>query len=637
MTRLRSRLLVTLTVGAIGASLVPGIAVAGSAAFILEHGMSKPMYSYADAVRERVWVDIGLDADGDRRRDRVAVDVIRPAETARRHLRVPVIMDASPYYGNLGRGNESERKTYDEHGRPLGFPLYYDNYFVPRGYAVVQVDLAGTNRSQGCLDVGGRSDVASGKAVVDWLNGRAAGYDEAGSRVHADWTTGAVGMIGKSWDGTVANGVAATGVEGLRTIVPIAAISSWYDYYRSDGVSFGRDPLALARRIESPGAAARCTGVHAQLAAGAPANGDFTPLWSERDYVRKARRVKASVFAVHGLGDLNVKTVHLGPWWDALTVPRKLWLSQTGHVDPFDFRRDEWVHTLHRWFDRWLLGVPNGIDREPAASIERAPDRWVDEAGWPAPGHTTFWPRPGADPGLGTLRTAPPAHGSEATFADDPALGVRDWITRPDAAAPARTLFDTGALAADLRIAGTGTITVTATPSTSTAHLSAMLVDYGPATIRNYLSRGEGIRTLTSESCWGESRPGDDACYLDTATTTTDVDAEVIARGWADLANHRSLRVPGKLVPGRPYEMTFRLSTTDHVVPAGHHLALIIAGTDRGYITAPARPPAMRIDLRGTSVRLPLLDEPRFSADSTAPRIRPDRLPPLPVHSEFAG
>ncbi len=49
----------------------------------------------------------------------------------------------------------------------------------------------------------------------------------------ADWSTGKAGMIGKSYDGTLANGVAATGVEGLETIVPISAISSWYKYQRS--------------------------------------------------------------------------------------------------------------------------------------------------------------------------------------------------------------------------------------------------------------------------------------------------------------------------------------------------------------------------------------------------------------------
>ena len=52
----------------------------------------------------------------------------------------------------------------------------------------------------------------------------------------ADWTTGAVGMTGVSYNGTLPNQVATTGVEGLKTIIPVSAISSWYDYYRANGL-----------------------------------------------------------------------------------------------------------------------------------------------------------------------------------------------------------------------------------------------------------------------------------------------------------------------------------------------------------------------------------------------------------------
>lgn len=204
---------------------------------------SRPVYSYEHAIRESVWVDTRLDGDGDGRTDRVAVDIVRPREPARQGRKIPVIMDASPYYSCCGRGNESQKKTYDANGNVVQFPLFYDNFFVPRGYAFVAVDLAGTNRSDGCVDVGGRSDVQSAKAVVDWLNGRARGYTTrtGGEPARAGWTNGRTGMIGKSYDGTIANGVAATGVEGLKTIVPISAISSWYDYY------FAKEPRSTTR------------------------------------------------------------------------------------------------------------------------------------------------------------------------------------------------------------------------------------------------------------------------------------------------------------------------------------------------------------------------------------------------------
>ena len=53
-----------------------------------------PAYSYADAIRESVWVQTPSDADQDGVPDRVAVDLVRPRATGR----FPVIMDASPYY-----------------------------------------------------------------------------------------------------------------------------------------------------------------------------------------------------------------------------------------------------------------------------------------------------------------------------------------------------------------------------------------------------------------------------------------------------------------------------------------------------------------------------------------------------------
>ncbi|MCI2424142.1 Xaa-Pro dipeptidyl-peptidase [Saccharopolyspora sp. K220] len=603
-----------------------------AAADQVRDGRSQPVFA-AEPVRETVWVETGLDGDGDGLSDRVAADIARPAGTDQP---VPVIMDASPYYSCCGRGNESELKTYDEQGRPLGFPLFYDNYFVPRGYATVLVDLAGTNRSEGCVDVGGPSDITSAKAVIDWLNGRSPGFDAptGGNPVEAGWSTGDVGMIGKSYDGTIANGVAATGVEGLRTIVPIGAISSWYDYYRSDGVSFGFDPVGLAENVEE-GGRPDCGPVKQQLIDGAPANGDVTPLWTERDHLPNAGQVTASVFAVHGLGDLNVKTIQFGQWWDALAargVPRKVWLSQTGHVDPFDFRRAEWVDTLHRWFDHWLLGVDNGITEEPAASIERAPDTWVDEPDWSGEQAQDAVLYPSAD-GL----VPQPAPGGTASFTDDPALDEYDWAAQPDQPSPARALFSTASLTDDLRLAGTGSVTVTAVPSTPTAHLSAVLVDYGPATTRDYLSPGEGIRNLRTESCWGESRPGDDSCYLDTETTTADVDFEIIARGWADLANHASLSEEEPLEPGQPYTMTFRLATADHVVPAGHQLALIIGGTDSMFIVPPGQPGQIGLDLAQTSVTLPVVGgAPAVTASGLEaafdrlPQVRPDRVPPRP-------
>ncbi|MEU1403114.1 Xaa-Pro dipeptidyl-peptidase [Streptomyces sp. NPDC005728] len=574
---------------------------------------SRPVYSYAHAIREAVWVDTGLDEDRDGKKDRVAADIVRPAEPARQGRKVPVIMDASPYYSCCGRGNESQLKTYDAHGRVVQMPLFYDNYFVPRGYAFVGVDLAGTDRSDGCVDVGGRSDIRSAKAVVDWLNGRAKAYTtRTGTRtVRAGWTNGTTGMIGKSWDATIANGVAATGVKGLKTIVPISGISSWYDYYFAQGAPlYDGGPDDLAGLVESEGAQAHCAAVQKKLADGSPRSGDWTPLWTERNYVRSAAKVRASVFLVHGMQDLNVRTKHFGQWWDALAkhgVGRKIWLSQTGHVDPFDFRRGAWVDTLHRWFDHELLGYDNGIDREPMADIERHPDQWVTSTVWPPHGTrtTTLRPAPGTRPGVGTLGLRP-ATGTE-TFTDDPRLSETDWAAHLTTPTPEKAGFITAPLTRDLRLSGSARVTVTATPTTSSAHLSAVLVDLGPDTIREYADGAEGITTLARRTCWGASTTGDSACFKATEAKTARTDYTVFSRGWADLGHYASLGKGVPLTPGKAYTMTVDLAATDHVVPKGHRLALIVAGTDRDLIDPPSTQPALTLDLSRTTARVPLV------------------------------
>lgn len=575
---------------------------------------SKPVHSYDGAIREAVWVDTRLDGDDDGRSDRVAVDIVRPREPAAQGRKIPVVMDASPYYSCCGRGNESQKKTYDADGNVVRFPLHYDNYFVPRGYAFVAVDLAGTNRSDGCVDVGGRSDIQSAKAVVDWLNGRGRAYTSrtGTDRASARWTNGRTGMIGKSYDGTIANGVAATGVEGLETIVPIGAISSWYDYYFAQGAPlYESGPEWLSDYVESPAARARCGAVQQDLIDGAPRSGDRTPLWEARDHVPDARKVKASVFAVHGMQDLNVRTKHLGQWWDALGeagVDRKIWLSQTGHVDPFDFRREDWVRTLHRWFDHELLGYDNGIGREPMADIERAPDRWTTDRVWPprSTSATTLRPRNGDSPGVGTLGRERARPGSTETFTDDPARGETQWAEQIDTATPDKAGFVTRPLAQDLRLAGSSKVTVTATPSTPTAHLSAVLVDLGPDTVRDYTAAGEGINTLTRRTCWGPSTPGDSSCFKETEADTADVGHTVFSRGWADLGTYADPDRGRPLTPGKPHRITLDLAASDHVVPAGHRLALIVAGTDQGLIDPPADRPTLTLDLARTSAALPI-------------------------------
>ncbi|MFC4588773.1 Xaa-Pro dipeptidyl-peptidase [Sphaerisporangium corydalis] len=577
-------------------------------------GRTQPVFSYADAIREHVNVETPVDSDGDGKKDLAGVDIIRPRETEQ-GLKVPVIMDESPYYDNSGRGNEAERKRYDAAGLPLKFPLFYDNYFVPRGYAVLLVDMIGTNRSEGCPDVGAAADIAAGKAVIDWLNGRAKAYGPDGAAVTAGWTTGKVGMVGKSYDGTLPNAVAATGVRGLETIVPISAISSWYRYTRMNGVLYSDDYMPFLADYVDTDPPAKCAAMRQRLHEGQDdATGDYNAFWAERNYVTGSladvSKVRASVFAVHGLGELNVKADNFSTYWQALAkrgVPRKLWLSQYGHVDPFDYRREDWVDTLHAWFDQWLYKIDSGVMRQPRVDLQVSATEWVKRANWPAPSLTVpLWLRPGqeAQGGLGLL---PAAKGATMSFTDDPAQTESRMVSDPSAASPNRLAFLTPPLKRAVRFSGTPKVDIRAKLDQPDANLTALVVDYGDDDRVDHYASAGGIRTLTEESCHGESTADDDACYKRTETVTANRPVEIVARGWLDARNHRSLSDPETLKPGKNYQFTWDTLPADYVVKPGHRLAVVLAGGDASE-TSPDQPAVatVTVDLSASRIWLPL-------------------------------
>jgi X-Pro dipeptidyl-peptidase len=583
----RAAVVAVATTCALATAAAASAAEPGAPAITVENGVTQPVFGYADAIRERVWVDSGFDSDLDGFSDHIALDIIRPAASGP-GLKVPVIMDASPYYSTLGRGNEGERKAdLDGDGLNDRWPLFYDNYFVPRGYAVVQLDMVGTASSTGCPVTGGTPDNLSGKVAIDWLNGRATAYDAAGNVVTADWDNGRAGMIGKSYDGTLANAVAATGVEGLTTIVPISAISSWYDYTRSNGIRFNTNyPASLSATVTNP----YCSPVRDLLSAtDGDETGDYTPFWAERDYNKDVANVRASVFVVHGINDNNVKPDHFSKWWYGLaanSVPRKLWLTQTGHVDPFDFRRAHWVATVHRWFDYWLQGVPNGIMDEPMVDFERAADVWETAPTWPAPGaeDTHLWFRSGATAGPGELGLTPQLGKPETqTFTDNPSQNETTMVSNEGVVQPNRLVFLSDPLSAPLRFSGTPAARLIASADQTDTNLGMILVDYGLATRVAHRLSGEGIQTLETEDCWGESSPTDDPCYRQTVKRLVESDREVVTKGILDAVNRNSITTAEPLVPGEKTEFVFPLLPEDYVFEPGHRIGVVVVGSYPGY------------------------------------------------------
>jgi X-Pro dipeptidyl-peptidase len=607
------------------AGIAAALAVLGVASFahaspppvVVENGVTQPVFGYEDAVRERLWVESPYDSDSNGVLDLIAIDIKRPAATEL-GLEVPVIMDPSPYYSTLGRGNESElKRDFDGDGLLDQWPLFYDNYFVPRGYAVILMDMIGTNNSTGCPTVHGVSDNLSAKIVIDWLNGRATARDKDGNIVEADWHTGKTGLIGKSYDGTLANAVAASGVEGLTTFVPISAIASYYDYTRSNGViQRGNNYLAsLANTVTNPERRDYCAPVRAYLSANdGDEHGDYTPFWRERDYLPDAKNVTASMFLVHGTNDENVRPDHFSKWWKELKhIRKKLWLTQTGHIDPFDFRRGVWVSTIHRWFDRELWGIKNGIHDEPEVTVERSAGVFADYSAWPDEEMEKVKLRiQDAGPTTaGLLKTGPKRRPGEPratqTFQDSPTQGQNTMIANLETVTANRRVFLTPPLQADVRISGTPFVSLSAAADQTDTNLGALLVDWGTDT-RVQWGTGDGIQTLTTEDCWGETSAVDNPCYRQTVTRTVTADRERVTKGILDARNRNSLTTPEDLIPGEEYYFDFPLLPEDYIFKAGHRIAFVVVGSYPGYGSQADQNRAnITINLTKTTLELPVV------------------------------
>ena len=207
-----------------------------------------------DWLRHDLWVETSFDTDGDGRLDRMHVDVSRPAQTESEGLKLPIVYISSPYFAGVAPDTEGAfwnvkhelgEKVADivhpEVTRRGKRPIISNSHiktWVPRGYIVVHSSSPGTGLSDGAPTVGGDNESLAPKAVIDWLNGRAKGFisREGSEEVKAFWSTGKVGMTGTSYNGTIPLAAATTGVEGLEAIIPIAPNTSYYHYYRSNGL-----------------------------------------------------------------------------------------------------------------------------------------------------------------------------------------------------------------------------------------------------------------------------------------------------------------------------------------------------------------------------------------------------------------
>ncbi len=352
-------------------------------------------------IRHDLWVETTFDSDGDGKMDRVHVDVTRPEQTDTEGLKLPIVYESSPYYaGTAGNapglfwdvkheiGAKEKQRTRVEVKRRGKRPIISNSQiktWVPRGYIVVHSSSPGTGLSDGAPTVGGDNESLAPKAVIDWLNGRAKGFSsrEGNEEVTAFWSTGKVGMTGTSYNGTIPLAAATTGVEGLEAIIPVAPNTSYYHYYRSNGLVrspggyLGEDIDVLYDFIHSGKEENRARNNRVvrdtEMANGMDRmTGDYNDFWAGRDYINDMKPMKAALLMSHGFNDWNVMPEHSYRIYkkaSEMGLPTQIYYHQNGHGGPPPMKM------MNRWFTKYLHGIDNGVENDPKAWIVRENDK----------------------------------------------------------------------------------------------------------------------------------------------------------------------------------------------------------------------------------------------------------------------
>ncbi|MER5387619.1 Xaa-Pro dipeptidyl-peptidase [Saccharopolyspora sp. NPDC002686] len=563
---------------------------------VFQDGEAQPVFDPAQAVREDLFVTAPVDSDRDGQDDRVHVQVVRPKETDQ-GLRVPVVYQASPYFsgGNdvpnhnvdtelyvpEAPGNRSLRTSAADERMAVAADIKwdYEEYLLSRGFAVVYAESLGTGESTGCPTTGAENETIGAKSVVDWLNSRAPGHSADGAPAAAGWATGKVGMMGVSYNGTLPNAVASTGVDGLEAIVPIGAISNWYDYYRSDGAVVapggyqGEDADVLAEYVHTRADREPCRAVLDQLRADQDRiTGDYSPFWDERNYLNDVGNVRAAVLSVHGLNDWNVKTRQAAQWYEALRerdVPHKIWWHQSGHTDPIRLRKEEWLRELNRWFTRYLYQVPNGVEGEPRATVQREDGSWVQEPEWPSPQaeDVVLRPAPGG-PERGGLTAEKKSDRAVESLRDDATRTAEDLAAAPGS--PNRLAYFGEPLAEQVRVSGTVRADLALAFDRPAANVTALLVDQAP-----------------------------------------DGSVSVVTRGWADPQNRQKIDMTSPIKPGQTYQIEVAMQPDDYVFAPGHRIGVVVLSSDHDFTLRPKPGAGLALDLSRTSITLPVVGSVR--------------------------
>ena len=607
------------------------------------NGKSLATFTSHDAIREVVYVESRVDTDKDGLPDLVKVSIIRP----RYEGKIPAVMTASPYHQGTN-DKASDKALYNmnvdlevkephtiqvevpqlELVDPVGSAELVDeaeetlthinssytlnDYLLPRGYANLYVSGVGTKDSQGLMTNGNYQQIEAYKNVIDWLNGRCRAFtDHTRKRqVKADWSNGKVATTGISYLGTMSNGLATTGVDGLEVIIAEAGISSWYNYYRENGLVTspggypGEDFDSLAELTYSRNLLGGDY-LHHNAAHQADldivkkeldrASGDYNQFWHDRNYLLHADQVKAEVVFTHGSQDWNVKPLHVFNMFQALpaSIKKHLFYHNGAHVYLNNWQSIDFRESMNALLSKKLLGYDS--------SYELPTVIWQDNTGeqsWTSlddfgnqTSQRTFLLGDGEKVIQNRYETKDYERYGKAypTFLSDLYQDKAQQVT-----------IDLP-IEEDLHLNGKARLHLRLYSSTNKGLLSAQLLELGSKKYLQPYPAVLSVRTL------------DNGRYhmLDNLTELPFKEAgqRVISKGYLNLQNRHDLLEVEAVTPGEWMEFDFELQPTIYKLEKGATLRLVLYTTDFEITVRDQTDYQLTIDLAQSSLHLPEMTE----------------------------
>jgi predicted acyl esterase len=338
------------------------------------------------------------EADG----TKLHADILRPKGIPAAQ-KTPVILSIGPYFnhsGQTGPAGPVEGTTFDPTGPAGPSDRFLDfvngAHLMDKGYTFVMVDLRGFGGSSGCLDWVGPGEQADVRSAVEWAAGQ-------------PWSTGKVGMYGKSYDGVTGLVGAVEQPAGLAAVVAQEPVYDLYRYLYANGVRFVNSlatPALYDMIAETPGTVQDDPTYNLNGASQSPdcpvtnylgqaANSDHSSaFWAQRDLIAKVNASPVPLFMTQGFIEDNTKPDGAFDFFNRMAGPKRAWFGMWDHVRGNDttasgrlkMGRAGWFDEVMRFYDHYVKDVPLAdapTDQDPPVAVETSDGTWRSEQSWP--------------------------------------------------------------------------------------------------------------------------------------------------------------------------------------------------------------------------------------------------------------